>query len=682
MKKCLGRLVRVCLRLGAIGVVTFLVAWFAFPLNAEKIEAVQQGVILLDRQGNVLRRTLSDEERDSMPVGREEVGSWSAAAIISAEDKRFYRHCGIDPVAILRSSVYNLHQLDVVTGASTLSTQVIRMVEPRDRTVLTKLIEGFRALQMEQKFSKEEILLQYLNRMPMGGNVYGIETGSRRYFGKSASELSLGETAMLMGLPQSPSRYRPDRHLSLALERRNYVLGRMVADGVISEETREAEEEQAMQVSRHHAPFLAPHFCDWLLLQSPPAGEICTTLDPDLQLIAEQSNSRGAIVILEVATGSILAMAGSPDYNDAAAHGRVNGALARRSPGSTLKPFAYALGLEQGLITPDTRLGNAQRTYKDYVPSNFDRRFTESVKAEYALKQSLNIPALEMVGMTGLQQFYAVLQQVGMSTIDRSVGHYGLSLALGTCEVRLLDLVNAYAMFARGGDWMPWRVRPERLHATSKIFSDGTCYLLADMMSEDDDAIRMAWKTGTSNGYKDAWTIAYNPEYVVGVWIGKADGSSSQDFVGARSALPVARKVFRRLYPGGKGPWFKRPDTVRTRPVCVETGLSGSERCTHTEDGSYIIGQSSPHRCRHTEADTPLVIVSPPPESCYQLSGDRSDWTESISLKVRGAGEDAVFWFINGERYHADTWALERGRHEFRCVDSKGRSDFATVVVN
>jgi penicillin-binding protein 1C len=694
-RKISNGLIKGLLVAGIIGLASLAIAWFALPFDDAAVRRIPSGQVLLDRHGEILRRTLGPGDEDCLPTELDP-HSWAAKALVAAEDKRFYRHAGVDPIAIGRSSVYNLKNGRLTTGASTISTQVIRMSSPRPRTLKTKLIEAFRATQMETRMEKDEILLNYLNRAPFGGNVYGLESASHRYFGKSASMLSLGEATILMGLPQSPSRYRPDRHLDRALKRRDYVLERMHAAEMISLEQWERAKNQDLDIARHSLPRSAPHFCDWVLRRHAASGPVNTTLDPDLQSLARQTLARhhehlstrgihsGAIVIIETKTGKLRAMVGSPDHRDRSHAGQTNHAIARRSPGSTLKPFIAAMAIDSGYVTPASVIKDAPLVYRDYRPSNFDRRFAGTVDLREALVRSLNIPFLHLVKQLGLDRFYDQLRNLGFHSLDQPAAHYGISLALGTAEVSLLELANAYACLARGGVYAPLRFLEEGSAAGTPMFSPATCYLVSEMLAGDERAMawsghaadvvlpRAAWKTGTSNGYRDAWTVAYNPEYVIGVWIGNSDNTPAASLIGSRAAAPLASDLLRALYPEGNGPWYSRPEEVGERSVCVRSGKPVATACAKQIVELYIRDQSphEPCNCGHEHA-RPLRILSPAPGAVIHYAPGQT-------LNLEAASDEPVYWFMNGESLgcHAGTieWPVERGHFEARCVSQAGET--------
>lgn len=680
------------------------------PFPGAKLEQFPSGTIVVDRAGRVLRVGLGPHDEDCRPVYIPTADDWIVKAIVAAEDERFWRHPGIDPLAILRAAGQNLLSGKRISGASTISTQVIRLLDQRPRTLRAKLVEAFWALKLERRVTKLELMRQYLNRAPFGGNIVGIESAAQRYFGKSAHDLSLAEASLLAGLPQSPSRLRPDRHIERARRRQTYVLRRMVETGAISEAERDRALAQDLACRPTAYPFEAPHFVELAIARAPHiSGVLRTTLDSDIQRIAEAALQReqsereasgihgGAVVVLEVGTGAIRAMVGSPNYFDAAQYGQVNGALARRSAGSTLKPFAFAQGFDRGLITPLAPLNDAPRSFSDFTPSNFDGDFHGLVAARNALILSLNLPAIDLEERIGQREFYDFLRTIGLRSLDRAPSHYGLGLVLGNGEVRLLDLANAYAALARGGEWLPARWRSDAPAPTTRrhVASREAAWLVADALSGQERAIdatghaadvrlpRIAWKTGTSSGLRDAWTIAWNPDYVVAVWIGNADSSSAPGLVGKLAAAPVAWNVFRQLLPANDAPWFEKPEGLGQRLVCVQTGLAAGPQCERTMEDYYLTGVTPYRPCaghgKQVARETSTRITAPANGATFKLV-EPTFGAQRLVLAATAPGH----WFVDqdyiGEGARI-SWPLARGPHQIAFTTPAGRTDRVAIWV-
>ncbi|MBR6022881.1 MAG: penicillin-binding protein 1C, partial [Kiritimatiellae bacterium] len=562
---------------GAGAVAALGCAWEAWlrwgPFPEEHLQRWDAGVVVTDRDGRPMRVRLNSEGQDCRPTYRADAGDWIVQALVAAEDQRFWRHGGVDWIAMGRAVLQNVASGRRISGASTLSTQVIRLSEPRARVVRTKLIEAARAMQMERRHDKLEIVSQWLNRAPFGGNIVGIEAAAQRYFGKAAKELDVAEAAMLAGVPQSPSRLRPDRHFDRARRRQAYVLGRMRALGMIDAKGEARALEERLDVHPATYPEGAPHFCDWVLATCRPAadGSLRSTLDPAAQEAAERAlrarlgeadadGLTGAVVVLENATGAVRAMVGSPDFRALPA-GQYNGALAARSAGSTLKPFVYAMAFDRGWLTGGSVVADEAMHFSDLDPRNFDGTFSGRTTVREALAESLNLPAVGVARKVGLRRVAATLRGLGLGTLRHGAERYGVGLALGNGEVRLLDLANAYACLARGGTWRPVAAVDAEAEAGrggdgKRVFSEEACWMVADALSGEERSMdfaghagesgsggRVAWKTGTSAGLRDAWCVAWNPEWTVGAWVGRADGKGRASLVGRTMAVPVAAGV-------------------------------------------------------------------------------------------------------------------------------------------
>lgn len=710
------------------------VRWAPFP--EDLLSPLPAAVVLADRHGDPLRVKLAAGGFDCRPGYEPSPDHWIAKAIVAAEDQRFWMHAGVDPLALARAIAQNVACGRRVSGASTISTQVIRMAVPRRRTLPTKIAEAFRALQLERRLGKREILAQYLDRAPFGGNVVGIEAAARRYFGKGAAQLSLAEAALLAGLPQSPSRLRPDRHPERARKRQAYVLERMEACGSITAQERAEALAQTLEARPGRYPFRAPHFCDLVGVPARPGPEsiVRTTLDPDLQRMAEGILRRrlrggpvagGAVVVIEVASGSVRALVGSPDYAAKGA-GQVNGAVAPRAAGSTLKPFAFALALDRGLVTPATMIADVPTRFRDLDPKNFSLDFRGLVSVRDALVLSLNLPAIEIERRAGQGRFHAALRALGLATISEPAEHYGLGLVLGNAEVRLLDLANAYAVFARGGAWAPPRfVESAAPPATKPVFSAEACWLVSDMLGGEERAMDtaghagdvrlppMAWKTGTSAGLRDAWAVAWNPEYAIGVWVGNPDGSAADELIGRKTATPIAWDLLRRMYPDNQGPWFARPAGVEPRSVCAASGRTPGPHCAHRIEDWAIAKVSRREICpvhrAGPEAAWPVAIAaflnrratpepaepaasvrirSPARGSTYRWMPDLEVDAQRLALDAASdrAGE-TLHWFVDdrpvGKSRSGEPlfWPLARGTHQIVCSSVRGPSDRVQIAV-
>jgi len=748
------RWIRRTARLAAAGASAGAILWFACSPPLEDAARFPAGIILRDRTGRVLRVGLGPGDVDCRPYYRASLDDWIVKAAIAAEDKRFLSHGGVDPFSLARAVCQNLAARRRISGASTITMQTVRLIRPHRRTWFWKIVESVQALRLERVWTKEQIVSHYLNRAPFGSNLVGIEAASWGWFGKAPAQLNLGEAALLAGLLQSPTRFRPDRYPDAAKKRRRYVLNRMVELGMVDARRALAAAEEPLALRRAPRPFEEPFYCDWVQRENRlHSGDHTTALDPAIQdlvarQIARQAAALGAdaaAVVLDVRAGALRALVCSGGYF-AQPDGQVNTAAAPRPAGSTLKPFAFALAMDCGLLTPGSVLADVPRRFGSDEPLNFSGDYRGLVTAREALVLSLNLPAIEVEERAGQPQLYAALRQLGFDALNRPPAYYGLGLVLGTGSVRLTELANAYACLARGGLWQPLRAlenaasRPPRGWSDAadsrRVFSAGACWLVADILCGDEraqeavghtadaDLPRFAWKTGTSSGFRDAWTIAWNPEYVVAVWCGfKSGRSGGASLVGAKAAAPVAWEIIRGLYPAGAAPWFERPGDVERREVCATSGRAPGPFCGQRSSDWALRQRSSCVACPvHLRDAQGRVVERWPPdvEAFLNARAARSPAVErgeetlrpAVSLRILTPANGAVFriadgverqrivfkvsgapagaplyWFRNdaleatGQGGEPFFWPPERGEHRFVCADLTGASAAVTIHV-
>lgn len=633
--------------------------------------------------------SLGPGDVDCRPYYRADPDDWIVKALVAVEDSSYWTHRGVRPLSILRAACQNVFYGRRISGASTITMQAVRLIRPHPKTFGWKCKEALLAMKMERVRDKRWILSQYLNRAPFGSNFVGIEAAASGWFGKSAKQLGIAEAAMLAGMVQAPSRFRPDRGFDRAFRRRDYVLERMFKTGAIIREQMEAARSVRPVVCRAPRPFKCPHFCDWAMAEmgkdraaQRQSGDFVTTLDADIQSAAEHAVNAAAAggysvaaVVMKVDTGAVVSLACSGNYFDRKS-GQVNTALAPRPAGSTLKPFLVALAMDGGYATPDERLADAPMAFKGYRPANFDASYRGLVSVRDALVLSLNIPFVQLLQRVGVENFGANLRALGFAHMNGPDGSFGLGMAIGNVEVTLVELVNAYAALARGGVFRPPACFAQpRLKLGVRVYSDAASYLISDMLSgsersgaalghvADVRASRFAWKTGTSSAYRDAWTVVWNPEFVVGVWCGhKSGGFGDKTLVGAKAAAPVAWTIARSLYPQDDGPWFVEPDGIVRRPVCARTGLPANPSCPCVEEGVAIRGKSSPALCgahrldvsgtvvetlNLSQQDPTLRIVKPEADATFALV--RGMAQQKVVCQVAGNPSGSrLWWFVDG----------------------------------
>ncbi len=624
----LGRPRRILLCCGSVScaavlalVLLWQVAGALFPFPHEKLDR-PYGQIVYDRNGELIRMFLAADGRWRFRAQLDEISPELVDAIVASEDQWLRYHPGVNPVSILRAALSNLRAGQIISGASTIPMQIARLMEPRPRNLQSKLLESFRALQMCRLYSKDERLEIYLTLAPYGGNIEGIRAASYFYFGKKPARLSWAETALLTTLPRSPVSYDPTRNLELSTRARDRVITQLSGKGIISPSQARVAYSARPPAAKQTPPFQAPHFAELVRRQNPATQEMHTTLDLETQRAVEfQVDSRKAqlrregignvaVVILDNETREVVALVGSAGYADSIYQGQVNGAMAQRSPGSTLKPFLFAMAYDTGLIVPDSPLLDIPYDYAGYVPENYDRRYRGQVSASQALIQSLNVPAVHLLSRTGLQDFHQLLISGGLSSLNRPSLEYGLPLVLGAGEVRLLDLANLYASLAQGGLHRTLRVLDDRPGVGERLFSREAVYFTTQSLTQlrrpdfpqawdlSFDIPAVAWKTGTSYGHRDAWAMGFSRETTIGVWIGNFDGSGVKGLSGAEHAGPLLFDLFRALEPTGSRFQEPRGLEIDTVQVCSVSGQLPIAYCSRTKEIASIRGRSNFQACR------------------------------------------------------------------------------------
>src|SRR6201996_2704953 len=533
------------------------------PLPLQEARQVSQTVV--DRNGKLLRAYAMADGRWRLPVdARTNVDPTYLKLLFAYEDKRFYSHGGVDPYAMTRAAIQLFTRGHIVSGGSTITMQLARLMEPRhERSITAKLRQMVRAVEIERELSKDQILNLYLALAPYGGNLEGIRSASIAYFGKEPKRLSLAEAALLVALPQSPENRRLDRHPEEARLARDRVLDRMVEDGTISNEDAVAAKAVAVPGMRKSIPILAPHSADRAVSTFKDTPVISLTLDSNLQknleaLAHDRAVSLGpnisvGIVAVDNESGDVLARVGSPDYFDEKRAGQVDMTRAVRSPGSTLKPFIYGLAFEDGFVNPESLIDDRPTRFGEYAPQDFDMTFQGTVPVRKALQLSLNVPAVALLDRVGASRLSSRLKQAGGNLVLPKDEVPGLAMGLGGVGVTLQDLVQLYAGIARLGTTKPLREfmdagearDPLRLMDQVAAWQVGNV-LMGTPPPENAPAHRIAFKTGTSYGYRDAWSVGFDGRMTIGVWVGRPDGAPVPGLVGRTAAAPILFDAFAR----------------------------------------------------------------------------------------------------------------------------------------
>ena len=583
-----------------------------FVFDETMLDAQFPATLFRDREGNPVHVEPGADWTLRFPVPLSELPPHLIAVTLAAEDRNFFGHDGVDLCAAARAGLQLAANGRIVSGASTVTMQLVALAEGRrERSFARKFVQMCEARNLELRRSKEEILEEYLNRLPYGGKIYGVEAAARHYFGHSARELTLAESVMLAGIPQRPNRLRPDRFPEAARERRDRVLAMLVRQGALSEADAvavAAERLRFRDFSRPAFPRAAdPQFFLWLREREPNLrGEARTTADASVcgvvgtavrSALEESFSVRdGAAVVVENATRSVRAFLGTVDFSSPK-DGQVNAALARRSPGSLLKPFIFGEAINAGLLVADTVLDDSPLTLADYRPGNFSGTYLGKVSARTALSKSLNTPAVRVLRDLGPERVFRVLDAFGVrfapeATPERA----GLSLALGGAETNLVRHAEANAARASGGVTPPRRVRatgrprPPRERVWSAGAAEMTLRMLRETPLPGAEHLPVAWKTGTSNGLRDAWCVAVTPEWTVAVWFGNKSGAPAPELVGAEIAAPVAGRILAALYRGRvPAPWNDAAP-FRAERLCAASGLRAGDFCAETRTGTALVG--------------------------------------------------------------------------------------------
>jgi penicillin-binding protein 1C len=599
----------------------FLVLDFIFPFQPKIRYATQ----VTDQKGNVIHAFLNKEDKWRLYSTVSEITPLLRKTLIFKEDQYFYYHPGVNPIAIVRAASRNIFSGRRTSGASTITMQVVRLIEPRRRTYFNKFVEIAKAFQLELHYSKDEILQLYLNLVPYGGNIEGIKAASLLYFGKPPQLLSLSEITALTIVPNRPSSLRPGtRNDALKIARNEWLL-RFEKEGLFEKNIIQDALNEPLLVRRLRAPRQAPHLSLRLMQQYPDEPVIQTTLKMQVQnQIEEQVKNyinrlktmnihNASVLVVNNETMEVEAYVGSADFNNPFDGGQVDGVRAVRSPGSTLKPLLYATAFDKGIITPKTVLNDVPGNFAGYEPENFHKHFSGAVTTEFALANSLNIPAVKVLKDIGTAALIDKLRKSGFKTIDKQAKGLGLSMILGGCGVTLEELTRLFAGFSNEGKLRSLRystfnqmdkkgaaiVSSEAAYLVTNILTQITRPDLPTNFANTYHLPKIAWKTGTSYGKRDAWSVGYNRRYTIGVWVGNFSGEGVPELSGADTATPLLFSIFNSLdYNSPKG-WYKSPANVAVRNVCPASGDIPSEFCEHQIPDQYIVGISAYRKCQH-----------------------------------------------------------------------------------
>ena len=720
-----------------VSVIIFASLWLSIDISPERVTAIYGSPALYDINGRLFHVRLSPDSEWQIPIPLSEMGKWLPLVAVNAEDGRFFRHIGADPLAMMRAVYQDITRGRVVSGASTITSQVIRLSvserEGRKRTPATKIREFIMALKIERELTKEKILECYLNLAPFGGNIRGVQAASLIYFGKSASQISPGEACLMIGMLKGPTLYRPDTRPKAALKRRNDIIALMERKKVFTREEARRAYLEDLPKKKSDLPARAWHYSELVLGQNPGITQrLDTALNIEIQtkleaILRQSLNEFPASVtlsagIIDNKTAALSAWVGNARFsynNDASSW--VDCGRAPRSPGSTLKPFAYLSAIEQGILTPSTLLADTSMAFSGRAPRNFDLQYRGAVTARAALSESLNAPAVRVLRSAGSDKVLALMRSAGLRHLTQSANYYGDSMILGGCDITLLEELEAFASVASMGIHRPVKLLQGAPDSPERIASPEGCWLVSDMLKYNGELSlfargtlgkqwRVALKTGTSYGLRDAWAAAWTPDYTVVVWAGNPDGTSWPGLIGARASAPVAVKLLRVVSPSSG--WYERPEGLILRKVCSLSGKPPTALCPsvkmewaidgvtktfpcdlHTlEAGKTVINLPSEFntsinrknklaiRKKHSE----LNIISPVPGASYFAAP--FDLQRKIPMKAEGA-EGRVWWYLDGKYIGTSLpeatffHDVPDGEHVISAADEEGRSSKVSVKV-
>ncbi len=714
-------------------------AAYLVPIRAADLVQVNQAVEFRDRHNQPLGTLLSLDQEHTSVVPLDQVSPQFQQAILAAEDGDFYQHGAVSWRAIARASLHAVQARRIVSGGSTITMQLARMVHPVPRTLAGKGQQIWDAWRLAAGMNKAAILAAYVNRLPMGGNIYGVEAGARVYFGVSARDLTLAQASLLAALPNAPTALDPYNHWEALKQRQRYVLDRMVAEGYLTAPQADRVQAQpvTLQLPEQQLP-TAPHFLFWLSDRLPPdhPAQIQTSLDRNLQRfveaqvqqairgLAEHQVQQAAAIVIANATGEVLAYVGSPAYFGPPTAGQNDGVQALRQPGSTLKPFLYELALEQGVIQPTTILQDVPTHYaipgaQLYSPTDYSETFQGPVRVRAALANSLNIPAVRVLAQVGVPTFLDRLQALGFTHLTQDADYYGLGLALGSGEVTLWELAQAYLTLAHQGDptvrLTPWRGHtiplpamtdaPQTLAAQPQ--TQPLWALITDMLADAharaaafgvDSVLNLpfpaAVKTGTSSDYRDTWTVGFTTDYTVATWVGNFDGAPMRQVSGVTGAAPLWHRILVHLHETKEPGRFAPPAGMVQRPICATTGQAPTPTCEavvqeYVAPGSWAIASASPPSVATTTAPAAaLRILAPTPDSrflWFPPTADQTDQRLQFAIAPPADSTHPILWTLNGEPLAADDqttvfWPLQPGRWTL-AVQQGDRRDQVNFVV-
>ncbi len=746
-----------------VGFILFISLNWLFPVP----DKIEYSAIITDNKGEVVHAFLTKDQQWRMKTELNEISPLLRKTIIEKEDKYFYHHPGINLLAMARAFTKNLLHLKRTSGASTITMQVARALEPKKRTYVNKFIEMFRALQLEWKYSKDEILQLYLNLVPYGSNVQGVKSAAILYFKKNPDHLSLAEITALSIIPNRPSTLVIGKNNDLIIKERNRWLQKFAAEKVFTQKEIQDALDEPLTATRGIVPKYIPHLAYRLKKQGTDIIRTHIEMNTQLKiekLVADYSRSltlknirNAAVIVIDNQTHQVISYVGSANFKDTTDGGQVNGAAAIRQPGSTLKPLLYGLCIDEGLLTPKTVITDVAVNYQGYAPENYDKKFNGYVSMEYALEHSLNIPAVKSLRALGKDKLVQKLADCDFMQIKKDQQKLGLSLILGGCGATLEELTGLYSAFANNGIYVrPSYTQSDSLHKKVKVLTAAANFMINETLSKvnrpdfplnwgsTEHMPKIAWKTGTSYGRRDAWSIGYNKHYTIGIWTGNFSAQGIPELSGANIATPLLFKIFNTIDYDSDQEWFGQPKDCDIRQVCSETGLPPNDYCTNIvtdyfiplisparkcdnmqetmisanekmsycqscvpptgykkklykiippdiqawmQDNRIVYAQIPPHNpaCEKVFKEGAPLITSPANGTEYLISKKHP---EPLQLVCRAASDAGMlYWYINNKFYKSCSigakqfFIPDEGPVKISCTDDKGRNRDVWITV-
>jgi penicillin-binding protein 1C len=600
-----------------------------YPLDTD----IEYSTVITSNDSTLFHAFLTSDDKWRMYTELHEITPQLKKAIIFKEDKYFRYHFGINPVSVARALVYNILKGKRTSGASTITMQVARLLVPKKRTYWNKFKEMLKAIQLEWHLSKDEILQLYLNLVPYGSNIEGVKSASIIYFGKAPNHLSIAEITALSIIPNRPVSLKPVDNKDYIIQERNKWLKRYLKSGLFKKESINDALEEPLETYRREVPKISPHIAYRLKSEYPCKKIIRTNIDLEMQMklqkivsnysrsIYFQNIKNATALVIENSSQRVLSYIGSADYYNNEDGGQVDGIKAVRSPGSTLKPLLYGLAFDMGFITPKFVISDVPVSFGGYEPENYDGKFYGNVTAEYALYNSLNVPAVKILDKIGTTLFFDKLAAAGFKQIEKDRNDLGLSSILGGCGTTLEDLTGLFCAFANRGIYKkPVYLNEEGINNTgNRILSESSSYMITEILtklSRPDLPVewqntshmpKIAWKTGTSYGRRDAWSIGYNKKYTIGVWVGNFSGEGVPELNGADKAAPLLFKIFNTVDYDSEEDWYHMPDELNFRYVCSVSGKVPNDFCKDQVIDYFIPGISVTEICDHMKT----VYINP-----------------------------------------------------------------------